>query len=55
MRYVTVEDVGPLLERRTETILDWLGEGRLPSLQIQERLVVPVVAIWPYWRVGEDE
>jgi hypothetical protein len=55
MRYLTVADVGQLLERRTETVLDWVAEGRLPSLQIQDGLIVPISAIWPYRHVSESD
>jgi hypothetical protein len=55
MRFFTVEDVGQVLERRRETIDEWLAEGRLPSLRIREHLVVPGVALWPYRQLGEEE
>jgi hypothetical protein len=55
MRYLTVEAVGQRLERRAETVQDWLAEGRLLGLQIQDQLAVPVAAIWPYRRVSESD
>ena len=53
--YVTVSEIAQRLERQQETVATWLAEGRLPSLQIQERLVVPVIAIWPYRQVSESD
>jgi excisionase family DNA binding protein len=55
MQYFTVDDVEQLLERRRETIDEWLAEGRLPSWRLQGRVVVPGVALWPYRQVSEDE
>ncbi len=55
MHYLTVGDVGQLLERHSETIMSWLSEGRLPSLWMQEQLVVPMVAVWPRRQVSESD
>jgi excisionase family DNA binding protein len=55
MRYLTVLEVGQVLERPRETVDEWLAEGRLPLLRVRERLVVPGVAVWPYRQVHEDE
>jgi excisionase family DNA binding protein len=53
MRYLTVLEVGQVLERGPETVAEWLADGRLPSWRMQGRLVVPRVALWPVRQVHE--
>jgi hypothetical protein len=53
--YLTVSEIAQRLERQPETVATWLAEGRLPSLQIQDGLVVPIVALWPYRQVSESD
>jgi excisionase family DNA binding protein len=55
MRYVTLQEVGQVLERHTETVLEWLAQGRLPALQIQGSWLVPRAALWPFTRVSESD
>jgi hypothetical protein len=55
MRYVTLNEVGQMLEQRIETVLEWLAEGRLPACRIRGALVVPRAAIWPVRRQSESD